>query len=73
MVYLKAKAMTKENYDKATLLLEQIDKIKSLEKKVSDKYREYKEKDAELCKILSSCDEALSVLREIDLQKFKDL
>lgn len=65
--------MTKESYDKATLLLEQIDKIKSLEKKVSDKYREYKEKDAELCNILSSCDEVLSVLKEIDLQKFKDL
>jgi len=65
--------MTKESHDKGTALLEQIDKIKSLEKKVSDKYREYKEKDAELCKILSSCDEALSVLREIDLQKFKDL
>jgi hypothetical protein len=65
--------MTKENYDKATLLLEQIDKIKSLEKKVIDKYGEYKEKDVELCKVLSYCDEALSVLREIDLQKFKDL
>ena len=65
--------MTKDNYNKATALLEQVDKIKSLEKKVSDKYREYNEKDAELCKVLSSCDEALSVLREINLQKFKDL
>lgn len=65
--------MTKENYDKGTALLEQVDKIQSLEKKVSDKYREYKEKDAELCKILKSCDEALSVLKEINLQKFKDL
>jgi hypothetical protein len=65
--------MTKENYNKATALLEQIDKVKSLEKKVSDKYRDYDGKDAELCKILSSCDEALSVLREIDLQKFKEL
>lgn len=65
--------MTKENYDKATALLEQVDKIQSLEKKVSEKFREYKEKDTELCKILSSCDEALSVLKEINLQKFKDL
>jgi hypothetical protein len=65
--------MTKENYDKATALLEQIDKIKSLEKKVSDKYREYKEKDAELCKVLSTCTEALAVLEEINILKFKDL
>jgi hypothetical protein len=65
--------MTKENYNKATALLEQIDKVKSLEKKVIDKYREYDGKDAELCKILSSCDEALSVLIEIDLEKFKEL
>lgn len=65
--------MTKDNYDRATLLLEQIDKIKSLDKRVAEKYKEYKEKDAELCKILSSCGEALSALREIDLQKFKDL
>lgn len=65
--------MTKENYDKATALLEQVDKIQSLEKKVGDKYREYKEKDVELCKVLNSCDEALSVLKEINLQKFKDL
>ena len=65
--------MTKENYDKATALLEQVDKIQSLEKKVGDKYREYKEKDAELCKVLNSCNESLSVLKEINLQKFKDL
>lgn len=65
--------MTKENYDKGTALLEQVDKIQSLEKKVGDKYREYKEKDAELCKVLNSCNESLSVLKEINLQKFKDL
>ena len=65
--------MTKENYDRGTALLEQIDKIKSLEKKVAYKYNEYKEKDIELCNVLNPCNEALSVLREIDLQKFKDL
>lgn len=65
--------MTKENYDKGTALLEQVDKIQSLEKKVGDKYSEYKEKDAELCKVLNYCNEALSVLKEINLQKFKDL
>lgn len=65
--------MTKENHDRGTALLEQIDKIKSLEKKVEDKHREYKEKDIELCNILNSCYEALGVLKQIDLQKFKDL
>jgi hypothetical protein len=65
--------MTKDNYKRATLILEQVDKIESLIKKVGDKYREYKEKDEELCKILSSCRDALDVLKEIDLQKFKEL
>jgi hypothetical protein len=65
--------MTKQDYEKATALLEQMDKTKLLQKKIQEKYDVYKEKDAELCKILSSCTEGLSVLREIDLQKFKDL
>lgn len=65
--------MTKENYEKATALLEQIDKVKSLAKKVDDKCIEYKEKDEELYKILSSCRDVLDVLKEIDLQKFDKL
>ena len=65
--------MTKENYDRATSILEQIDKLNSLQKKVHEKYREYKQTDVELCKVLNSCSEALDVLKEIDLQKFKEL
>jgi hypothetical protein len=65
--------MTKENYHRATSILEQIDKSNMLQKKVYEKYKEYKEKDAELCKVLNSCSDALDVLKEIDLQKFKEL
>ena len=59
--------MTKENYNRATSILEQIDKLNLLQKKVHEKYREYKQTDAELCKVLNSCSEALDVLKEIDL------
>jgi hypothetical protein len=65
--------MTKENYKRASMLLEQIDKTELLQKKIQKKYNEYKESDAELCKLLSSCDEALDVLKEIDNKKLKDL
>ena len=37
------------------------------------KYDEYKETDAELCRVLNSCNEALDVLKDIDTKKFKDL
>jgi len=62
-----------EDYQKATLILEQIAKIEALEKRIEEKYREYKESDEELCKLLNSCNDALSVLKEIDNNKFKQL
>jgi hypothetical protein len=65
--------MTKQDYDKATVLLEQIEKTKILQKKMQAKYDEYKETDAELCRVLNSCNEALDVLKDIDTKKFKDL
>ena len=65
--------MTKETYDKGTMLLEQIEKTKLLQKKIQAKYDKYKDSDTELCQVLNSCSEALDVLKEIDTKKFKDL
>ncbi len=65
--------MTKQDYDKAGILLEQIEKLKLLQRKLQAKYNEYKETDAELCQVLNSCSEALDVLRDIDTKKFENL
>jgi hypothetical protein len=65
--------MTKQDYDKGTMLLEQIEKTKLLQKKIQVKYDEYKGSDAELCQVLNSCSEALDVLKEIDTKKFENL
>jgi hypothetical protein len=65
--------MDKGTYEKATLILEQLDKIEALEKRIAAKYSEYKGKDEELCKLLNSCNDALTVLKEIDNNKFKQL
>lgn len=65
--------MTKENYDKAGILLEQIEKTELLQKKIQSKYNQYKETDAELCQVLNSCNEALDVLKDIDTKKFENL
>lgn len=65
--------MDRGTYEKATLILEQLDKIEALERRIAEKYNEYKEKDVELCKLLNSCNDALTVLKEIDNNKFKQL
>ena len=65
--------MTKQDYDKGTMLLEQIEKTKLLQKKIHAKYDEYKGSDAELCQVLNSCNEALDVLKDIDTKKFENL
>ena len=65
--------MTKQDYDRATLILEQIEKTKVLQKKIQAKYDEYKGLDAELCQVLNSCSEALDVLKDIDAKKFESL
>jgi hypothetical protein len=65
--------MTKEDYDKGTAILEQIDKINALQEKVHKKHNEYKETDVELKEVLKSCYEALSVLEDINKEKFKQL
>ncbi len=65
--------MDRGTYEKATLILEQLDKIEALERRIAEKYHEYKEKDVELCKLLNSCNDALTVLKEIDNNKFKQL
>ncbi len=65
--------MDRVTYEKATLILEQLDKIEALEKRIGAKYSEYKGKDEELCKLLNSCNDALTVLKEIDNNKFKQL
>lgn len=65
--------MTKQDYERATLILEQIEKTKTLHNKIQAKYDEYKKTDAELCQVLNSCSEALDVLIEIDRKKFESL
>ena len=66
--------MNIETYNKATVLLQQIDKINILEKKLQSVYDDYKiNKDENLFDVLRQCSEALSVLKEIDQQKLKAL
>ena len=65
--------MTKQNYDRATIILKQIEKTKKLQEKIQTKYNQYKNTDAELCQILNSCSEALDVLKGIDIKKFETL
>jgi hypothetical protein len=63
--------MTKENYTKATQILEQIDKLESLSNKIGIEYRKSTDKD--LKELFNKCDEAVSVLIEINQDKFKAL
>ena len=66
--------MTTETYNKATILLQQIDKVTTLEKRLQRVYDDYKiNKDENLFDVLRQCGEALSVLKEIDQQKLKTL
>ena len=63
--------MTKENHLRATQILEQIDKLESLSTKIGIEYRKSTDKD--LKELLNKCNEAVSVLKEINQDKFKAL
>lgn len=63
--------MTKESYEKATLILQQIQKLEDLSKKIGVEYRKSNDKD--LKELLNKCNEAVSVLQEINQDKFKAL
>jgi hypothetical protein len=63
--------MTRESYTRATGIIEQIDKLDSLSKKIGVEYRKSTDKD--LKELLNKCDEAVSVLKEINQDKFKAL
>jgi len=63
--------MTKEDYNRATNILEQIDKIEVLSSRVAQEYR--KSDDTDLKEVLNKCDEALTVLKEINQEKFDKL
>ena len=63
--------MTKENHSRGTQILEQLDKLESLSKKIWIEYRKSTDKD--LKELLNKCDEVVSVLIEIDKDKFKEL
>jgi hypothetical protein len=63
--------MTKENHTRATQILEQINKLDSLSTQIGIEYRKSTDKD--LKELLNKCDEAVSVLKEINQDKFKAL
>lgn len=66
--------MTKKDYDKATAILEQLNKIEEYQKTIQKVYDKYKNSgDSLLLEILSKSDNAFSVLKEIDENKFKAL
>ena len=68
--------MTQDNYNRATAILEQIDKLKALSNRIQkdyNKYREDKETNNHLLQTLESCADAIFVLKEIDENKFKEL
>ncbi len=68
--------MTQENYKKATLILEQIDKLKVLNNRLLKDYTYYKvekDKNIHLLETLELCRNVVDVLQEIDENKFKEL
>lgn len=67
--------MTKDQYNKAGLILEQIDKLKALNKRIQKDYDFYKNgtDDGHLLETLRLCREAVDVLKEIDENQFKQL
>lgn len=64
--------MTQENYNRAGLILEQIKKAEKLKDRIKIDYENSKE-DVHLKETLSKCIEAISILIEIDINKFKEL
>jgi hypothetical protein len=63
--------MTKETYIRAGSLLEQIERLDSLSKNIGIQYR--KSDDEDLKELLSKCNEVVSVLKQIDEDRFKEL
>nr|DAI89628.1 MAG TPA: hypothetical protein [Caudoviricetes sp.] len=63
--------MTQEDYKRATNLLEQIDKLDTLSNKIGVEYRNTTNED--LREVLTKCNEALTVLKEINQEKFDKL
>ena len=66
--------MTEEVYNKATALLEQIEKLKNLNKRLQKDYSFHKQsEDKHLLETLEKCGEVVDVLLEIDRNKFEKL
>lgn len=67
--------MTKENYKKATTILEQIEKLSALKNRIQRDYDTYKPnpENKHLLETLELCTQVVSVLKEIDENKFKEL
>lgn len=67
--------MTQDQYNKAGLILEQIKVAKNLKERIRKDYNFYKNvaENSHLLETLEKCTQAVSVLIEIDENKFKDL
>jgi len=68
--------MTKENYNKASLILEQLEKLQTLSNRIQldyNKYKTDKENNKHLLETLELCNSAIDVLKEIDENKFREL
>jgi len=65
--------MTQDQYNRAGLILEQINAAKRLKERIKTDYNKYKDIDEHLKETLNKCNEAISILIEIDENKFKEL
>ena len=65
--------MTQEQYNKAEDVLKQIKKLQVLSNRLQLDYNKYKDTDEHLLETLSKFNEVISVLIEIDENKFKAL
>jgi len=68
--------MTHDQYNRASTILKQIETAKSLQQRLMKDYCTYKldkEGNKHLLDTLSKCEEVVSVLIEIDENKFKEL
>ena len=65
--------MTTEQYNKAGAIIEQIKIAKKLKDRIQKDYDNYKDTDKHLLETLNKCNEAVTVLIEIDEGKFKAL
>lgn len=65
--------MTQDQYNKAGDILEQIKKLQTLSNRLQLDYNKYKDTDEHLKETLTKCNEVISVLIEIDENKFKAL